>query len=248
MAGQIINKITAGGGTHLISPSTYFTCNTAAGTAAKMAKLVDTNVTDKVTIEAGTVIWIKFTNSNSAANPTLTLQNSSGTNLILQDSSGTTISQPISLLRRDTSPIGPDAYTSWWESSIIAFVFDGNNWLKLNENVIDSVGQTHSTSNGNYPVLFSSTTATATKTSAILMSSKINFNPSTGNLTVTQLNGYTPSAAMAKGVSNSITTTSSATLPTVSAVAAYVAASCPEEVVISSTTPTSTATKIWVRV
>lgn len=240
MAGQIINKITAGGGTHLISPSTYFTCDTAAGTAAKMAKLVDTNVTDKVTIEAGTVIWIKFTNSNNVANPTLTLQNSSGTNLILQDSSGTTISQPISLLRRDTSAIGTDAYTSWWESSIIAFVFDGTNWLKLNESVIDFVGQTHSTSNGNYPVLFSSTTTTATKTSATLMSSKISFNPSTGNLAVTSINGH--------GFSDSITTTSSATLPTVSAVAAYVAASCPEEVVIGSTTPTSTATKIWVKV
>ena len=56
MAGQIINKITAGGGTHLISPSTYFVCDTAAEIAGKVAKLVDTNVTGTVTIETGTVI------------------------------------------------------------------------------------------------------------------------------------------------------------------------------------------------
>lgn len=52
---------------------------------------------------------------------------------------------------------------------------------------------------------------------------------------------------MGKGVVDSITTTSSTNLPTVSAVAAYVAAQ--EEVVISDTEPdpTNTNTKIWVQ-
>ena len=44
MAGQPIAKITAGGGTHVIAPSFYATCDTAAATATKIAKLVDTNV------------------------------------------------------------------------------------------------------------------------------------------------------------------------------------------------------------
>lgn len=60
MAGQIINKVTAGGGTHLISPSTFFTCDTAASTDIKEVKIADTGITtlsdEYITLYVGATI------------------------------------------------------------------------------------------------------------------------------------------------------------------------------------------------
>jgi hypothetical protein len=81
MAGQVLGKVTAGGGTHLISNTFYGTCDTAAGTTAKIAKLVDTN-TNAFSVITGMLLAVKFTNTNTAANPTLTLQTSGGTALL----------------------------------------------------------------------------------------------------------------------------------------------------------------------
>ena len=81
MAGQVLGKVTAGGGTHLISNTFYGTCDTAAGTAAKIVKLVDTNP-NAATLITGMMLTVKFTNSNSVASPTLTIQTSSGTQII----------------------------------------------------------------------------------------------------------------------------------------------------------------------
>ena len=73
MAGQVLGKVTAGGGTHLISNTFYGTCDTAAATAAKIVKLVDTN-TNAFSAITGMLLAVKFTYANAAANPTLTLQ------------------------------------------------------------------------------------------------------------------------------------------------------------------------------
>ena len=241
MAGQIINKVSAGGGTHLISPSTFFTCSTDAETKAKVAKLVDTNVTGTITITEGTVIWVYFENSTLAHEPTLTLQNSSGTNLTLKNSSGTTISQPKGIYAAALTLDGRDATDNWSDDSIVSFIWFDNCWNMIDQNKAE---QQATSSNSDFPVLLSPAATISDIVDWTSFSSKIKANPSTGNLTVTSINGH--------GFSTSINAESAPvndTLPTVSAVAAYVAESCPEEVIISDTEPdpTDTKTKIWVQ-
>ena len=81
MAGQILGKVTAGGGTHLISNTFYGTCDTVASTAAKIVKLVDTN-TNAFAAITGMLLAVKFTYTNSATNSTLTLQTNGGGSLL----------------------------------------------------------------------------------------------------------------------------------------------------------------------
>lgn len=81
MANGLIGKVTAGGGTHLITSTAYFTCETAAGTAAKVAKAADTSL-DSFTVITGMTIYVKFTYANGVANPTLALQTNGGTQLL----------------------------------------------------------------------------------------------------------------------------------------------------------------------
>ena len=93
MAGGVIGKVTAGGGTHLVTNTFYGTCATANNTAAKIVKLADSNP-NAATLITGMLLCVKFTYSNTVANPTLTIQTSGGTQLIAAKSImkyGTTI-------------------------------------------------------------------------------------------------------------------------------------------------------------
>ena len=60
MAGGVIGKVTAGGGTHLVTNTFYGTCDTAAATAAKIVKLTDTNP-NAATLITGMLLCVKFT-------------------------------------------------------------------------------------------------------------------------------------------------------------------------------------------
>lgn len=82
MANGLIGKVTAGGGTHLIASTAYFTCATAAETVAKVAAAADTGL-DSITLITGLTIYVKFTNYNTATNPTLALYKSDGTTSLL---------------------------------------------------------------------------------------------------------------------------------------------------------------------
>lgn len=82
MANGLIGKVTAGGGTHLIASTAYFTCATAAATAAKVAAAADTSL-DSITLMTGLTIYVKFTYANGVANPTLALYKSDGTTSLL---------------------------------------------------------------------------------------------------------------------------------------------------------------------
>ncbi|MBR4418653.1 MAG: hypothetical protein IKT33_01465 [Clostridia bacterium] len=59
-----------GGNTYSIpiSETIYCTCSTAEGTAAKTATIVSGELS---TLATGTLVFVKFTNSNTASNPTL---------------------------------------------------------------------------------------------------------------------------------------------------------------------------------
>lgn len=89
------------------------------------------------------------------------------------------------------------------------------------------VTQAYSTSNSSYPLLMTATAGTSSTNSrgatTAILNNAIYANPSTGNLQVTKLNGYTPAAAMAKSVDTTISASSSSSnLPTSAAVATFV--------------------------
>lgn len=132
MAGQIISKVAAGGGTHLVAPSAYFVCDTAAATQAKIAKCADTNINAFVPVH-GTTIAVRFVNSNTY-NGTVTLT--------LQTNGGTQILAAHNLYRYGTTNVGTDVTNSWNANSIVTLTYDTalnssgywimNNWLNNN--------------------------------------------------------------------------------------------------------------------
>lgn len=133
MAGQIISKIAAGGGTHLVSSSFYGTCETPQETAAKIAKLADANI-DTFKEVVGMLVSIKFTAANIVANPTLTLQTSGGTQLFAAKS----------IMRYGTTAPNTSAASGWNPGSVVNLVWDGTywqmvGWINNNDNNIPSV-------------------------------------------------------------------------------------------------------------
>lgn len=149
MAGQIISKVAAGGGTHLVAPSAYFVCDTAAATQAKIAKCADTNINAFVPVH-GTTIAVRFVNSNTY-NGTVTLT--------LQTNGGTQIFAAHNLYRYGTTNVGTDVTNSWNANSIVTLTYDTalnssgywimNNWLN-NNNTYNFSGTTfYSGNSGN---------------------------------------------------------------------------------------------------
>ena len=116
-------------------------------------------------------------------------------------------------------------------------------------NTDTKVTQTNTTGSADYRVLFSENANDTTQDAGARKSSKLKFNPSTGNLQSTQFNGYTLAAASAKAVDTSISAgSSSANLPTAAAVASFVegkgyitSADVPEGAAASTTTPKAVA-------
>ena len=129
MAGQVITKVSANSGTHLISTSFYGTCATAAGTAAKEVIVNDPNITDAITLVNGMTLAVKFTNSNSVASPKITVYNNSGTAASPTKGSTTLIAQK-SIMRYGTTAPGTAASSSWTAGAIVLFVYDGTNWIE----------------------------------------------------------------------------------------------------------------------
>lgn len=70
---SVINQIKLGSVEYAIAASAYAECSTAAGTAAKVATIcTDSDTTNTAfTLIKGVSVQVKFTNTNTAANPTL---------------------------------------------------------------------------------------------------------------------------------------------------------------------------------
>lgn len=98
---------TEGGVLHPIGASLYGTCNARASDAEKVVYLPNFD-----TLLTGVMVQVKFTNGNTAANPTLNV-NSTG-------------AHPIYL--KGTSVPGTTEETSWAAQTVIPFTFDGNYW------------------------------------------------------------------------------------------------------------------------
>lgn len=74
---SVINKLKIGTTEYAIASTAYATCSTAGSTVAKVAYIGGTSATTGFTLTTGVTVYVKFTYTNTAANPTLNI-NSSG--------------------------------------------------------------------------------------------------------------------------------------------------------------------------
>lgn len=128
MAGQVITKISADSGTHLISNSFYGTCSTAAATAAKEVIINNPNI-NSVTLVRGMVLTVKFTYANGVASPTLTLFNNGGTEAS-PSKGATTLVAAKNIYRYGTTAPSTSAASSWQANAIVPFIYDGSAWIE----------------------------------------------------------------------------------------------------------------------
>lgn len=98
------------------------------------------------------------------------------------------------------------------------------------------VTQAVTTANGSYPVILKASTATATVTDTTIFGSKITANPSTGNLNATKFNNLTLSAATTGfTISGGTTSTTTLTVPTSVTIAAAAGYNVSNTVPVNST-------------
>lgn len=129
---------------------TYGSCATGAATAAKVVVL------DGFKLEAGATIAVKFTNANTAANPTLNV-NDTGAKAIMKY--GTTAAE-----------------TNMWQAgAVVAFAYDGTNWVMED-------GTTATTTYYGITKLSSATNSTATNLAATPSAVKAAYDLANGKL------------------------------------------------------------------
>ena len=163
-----VGNVTIGGTTHLVGSTLYGTC---IDSGLVPTKTVSCNDFDQLI--AGVTIHIYFRNAGYS--------NLGGATLKLNvNSTGAIEVKGLS----DYEPV------TWKAGQVLSFTYDGTYW-RLND-ISSKVEQAVTTNNETYPVLLSGSSDTtnsiydtAKKTSNLL------FNPSTGNLQTTQLNGVT---------------------------------------------------------
>lgn len=135
--GKIIKDTT----TYQVGSTLYGTCDTAAGTAAKVAVV---NGFD--TLETGVTVHIKFTYSNTSTG-TITLA--------IKPSSSGTATTAKNIYKYGTTKPGTTAATSWNAGSVVSFTYDGTQWM-MNDHLDDTNTQ--------------SVTSVAGKTGAVTLS------------------------------------------------------------------------------
>ena len=157
---------------HPVGASWYGTCATAADTVAKV--VVCSTFSNLYT---GVTIRVKFTNSNTATNPTLNV-NGSGAKAIK---------------RYGTTATGTSATASWYAGSVITFTYDGTNWIqndyKYNTNTDTQVNVTLGTTTKAY-LLGTSTAPTSTAAAVTAIADTgVYLDTTAGRLTATSFGG-----------------------------------------------------------
>ena len=121
MASQVsglISDVTIGSTTKQVASKAYGVCETAAGTAAKTVEMTGFDLTKAL----GVTIHVKFTNTNSVANPTLNV-NSTGAKAIM---------------RYGTTAPSTSVGTSWSAGSVVSFTYDGTYWQMNDYSMYDT--------------------------------------------------------------------------------------------------------------
>ena len=81
-----VNKVSVGGNTHLIEPTLYGVCSTQGSTAAKTV-----DIDSSFVLQQGVQITVKFTNANTASNPTLSVNGSTAKAIYYNGSTATNV-------------------------------------------------------------------------------------------------------------------------------------------------------------
>lgn len=152
----------------------YGTCSTAAATAAKVVTISGNT---QWTLTTGSMITVKFTETNTAANPTLNV-NSTGAYAIYYNNAEYTSSS---------------SYGGYANRNI-TYQFDGTYWVFISwsydSNSDTKVQQDAAiTTAGEYPVILAYSTATTKVTNAVKKTSTLKYNPSTKVLTAPTFKG-----------------------------------------------------------
>lgn len=107
---DLITAISGGSSTN--SPTYYGTSSTGASTAQK-----EVTISGITELTAGLAIRVKFSNENTASNPTLKLNTFSAI-----------------AIYTGSSAAGNTAATSWTAGSVVTLTYDGSNWVINNFN------------------------------------------------------------------------------------------------------------------
>ena len=92
-----------------VNDGNYGVCSTAAGTAAKTVSIPG------LIVQPGVTIHVKFTNTNSASNPTLAVNSTPAKSIVLYG----------------TTAIGTTAETTGWNAgAVVALTYDGTYWIR----------------------------------------------------------------------------------------------------------------------
>lgn len=151
MASTHVARVSAGGVTNRrIAPSIYYTCSTAADTAAKTITTDSTNKWTSADLFEGLTIFVKFTNNNTSTNPTLNI-----------DSIG---AKPI--YKYGTTVPGTSAASSWNANSIVGLTYD----TTLNNS---GCWVMHDWNNTTYSALSQSDATAGTSTTSRLITAKV---------------------------------------------------------------------------
>lgn len=102
-----IAQVNDGTNTVPVGSSLYGTCSTAASTASKVVTMSNFD-----TLINGVTIHVKFTNTNTASNPTLNVNNTGAK----------------AIMRYGTTRPSTSADTSWNAGAVITFTYDGTYW------------------------------------------------------------------------------------------------------------------------
>ena len=183
----------------------YGTCSTAAATAAKVVTLSNTDGWELV---EGTIVGIKFTNSNTADNVSFNVNNTGAKEIYYNNAVYT----------------GHSTGITGYANRTIFYMYDGTYWVFLSQAIVDSntdtkVRQTLNTGNTNRPLLMAysdNTVTTANVDNVSYRNNSIYANPSTGTVTATnfdgKINNHTvnidvPSDAVFTDTNNAVTQT-----------------------------------------
>lgn len=152
----------------------YGTCDTAAATAAKVVTLTgNTNWA----LTTGSLITVKFTNTNTAASPTLNVNNTGAYPIWYNASEYTSASS-----------------YGGYASRHITYQFNGTHWVfvswSYDTNSDTKVEQAAAiTTAGEYPVILAYSTSTSKVTNTVKKASTLTYNPSTKILTAPTFKG-----------------------------------------------------------
>ena len=106
-----IKNVVVGNETHLIEPILFGVCETEAATAAKTVSITN------FVLVSGATIKVKFTYTNSAANPTLNVSDTGAASIYL--------------VNGNISP--------WEANEVVSLTYDGTNWVINNYGKIEVV-------------------------------------------------------------------------------------------------------------